>query len=131
MVEPPVVLKIEFPWWMLCSDNERHQGKYRRAHSPKYLNSRENLHIAGTVEVRNLGLAKPVFAKGEVFLRMRFFPPDLRRRDDSNFEKVLKDSLQGVVWRNDDQITEWHGSREDVDRERPRVELEVTRRVRG
>lgn len=124
------VLRLEFPWSMLCSDNERHKGGKRKyAHSERYIESRESLKTSGMVQVQNEGVRRPAFPRDEVYLYMRFFPPDNRRRDCWNMNKGLLDALQGVVWANDDQVTELHGAREVVDRKNPRVEIEVRRRV--
>jgi Holliday junction resolvase RusA-like endonuclease len=45
-----------------------------------------------------------------------------KRGDLDNYQKILLDSLEGILYENDDQITEIHAYRYD-DPENPRVEL--------
>jgi Holliday junction resolvase RusA-like endonuclease len=50
--------------------------------------------------------------------------PDWRKHDVDNI-KVLLDALTGIVWKDDGQIVDLH-TRKHFDRERPRVEMEVS-----
>lgn len=61
---------------------------------------------------------------GKVVMRLWFYYPDKRRRDSHNFLKLLADSLEGILYEDDKmllpQIIDF-----EVDRERPRVEIEL------
>ena len=61
---------------------------------------------------------------GPVRVSRRFYLPDARRRDEDNLIKSINDGLNGVVWADDSWIK---SASVDVliDRERPRVELEI------
>lgn len=58
---------------------------------------------------------------GPVAVNVSVFRP-AKRGDLDNYLKVLLDALQGVLYQNDDQITEIHAFRYD-DPDNPRVEL--------
>lgn len=57
-------------------------------------------------------------------LKLRIYFPDRRRRDADNVAKAIQDALNGYLWRDDSQIVH---AEQDIflDRERPRVEVEV------
>ena len=61
--------------------------------------------------------------RGDVCVNMTVFRPS-RRGDLDNYNKVLFDALQGIVYLNDSQIVEIHTFRED-DKHNPRVNLLV------
>lgn len=117
---------IVLPWPALASSNERNKRRGGRAHSAAYVASRDAIYLTGMAQLRERRTALPAFADGPVLVRLRFHPPDKRRRDESNFLKVLLDGLNGIAWKDDSQVTAWHGSREAVDPKRPRVEIEVS-----
>ncbi len=50
------------------------------------------------------------------------------RGDFDNFEKALTDPMNGIVWKDDSQITEWSGVLL-LDRKNPRAIVRVTRRM--
>lgn len=124
---PRAPLTFSLAWAALASCNERHKagGGKRRAHTKKYRDSRDAIRIAATAHLNKLRTPLPAFPSGPLAIRMRFHAPDRRRRDESNFTKALWDSLTGVVWRDDSQVSDWHGTRELPDPKRPRVEIEV------
>jgi Holliday junction resolvase RusA-like endonuclease len=55
------------------------------------------------------------------------YPPDARSRDAGNLRKLLTDALQGAVYDNDRQLVDERWRMGAIDRERPRVEVLVTR----
>jgi len=57
---------------------------------------------------------------GSVVLVAAFYLPDLRTRDTDNLLKHLGDSANGVLWKDDRQVTAMTGYVE-LDRERPRT----------
>jgi len=61
---------------------------------------------------------------GNVAVTMRVYRAQ-RRGDLDNYTKVLLDSLKGVVFADDDQVTQIHAFLDD-DKKNPRVEIEVT-----
>jgi Holliday junction resolvase RusA-like endonuclease len=62
--------------------------------------------------------------EGPVELTLRFYRQDRRRCDGDNLTKCLLDAMQGRVFENDDQVVACHWYKL-LDRERPRVEVEV------
>jgi len=57
---------------------------------------------------------------GSVCLLAVFYLPDLRTRDTDNMLKHLGDSANGILWKDDRQVTAMAGYAE-LDRERPRT----------
>lgn len=57
-------------------------------------------------------------------LEIHAFMPNLVRRDLSNILKSIEDGLNGIVWRDDWQISE-HGTKRSLDRENPRCEIVI------
>jgi crossover junction endodeoxyribonuclease RusA len=61
--------------------------------------------------------------EGPVCVRLNVYRPQ-RSGDLDNRIKPLLDSLQGILYTNDDQVEEIHAYRYD-DKQNPRVEIEV------
>ena len=61
---------------------------------------------------------------GSFELHVRMFMPDRRRRDADNVVKAISDSLNGVAFTDDAQVVRVVADKA-LDRERPRVEVEV------
>ena len=60
----------------------------------------------------------------KVVVRLWYYWPDRRRRDTGNAHKLLLDAMQGIVYADDvDVLPQVMGA--EVDRENPRVEIEV------
>jgi len=60
----------------------------------------------------------------QVIVRLWYYWPDWRRRDTHNAHKVLLDAMQGIVYVDDaDVLPQVMGA--EVDRDHPRVEIEV------
>jgi crossover junction endodeoxyribonuclease RusA len=63
---------------------------------------------------------------GPISVVYRIWHPDARRRDLFNVEKVMSDSLTRCgFWRDDVDIVDGRVIRMGIDRENPRVEVEV------
>lgn len=60
----------------------------------------------------------------KVVMRLWIFWPDRRRRDTDNTLKLLQDSLTGILWEDDRQVLPRVMDYE-VDRENPRIEIEL------
>jgi Holliday junction resolvase RusA-like endonuclease len=57
-------------------------------------------------------------------ITLRVYFPDARRRDLDNVAKQVLDCLNDVIWHDDVQVVEIHASKA-IDRDRPRIEVEV------
>lgn len=66
---------------------------------------------------------KPMI-KGNVKLEVKLYFGDKKKRDIDNFNKLVIDSLTGIVFEDDSQITELNLTKL-YDKELPRIELEV------
>lgn len=65
---------------------------------------------------------KPI--AGEVKMAVDLYFGTKRRQDIDNFNKILYDALTGIVWVDDEQITEVL-TRKFYDKMRPRIEIEI------
>ena len=71
-------------------------------------------------------LAQSVPMKGLVAVNFSVYRPRMKG-DLDNYNKIMFDALQGLVYENDNQIVEIHSFRED-DKDNPRVELYIYER---
>ena len=62
--------------------------------------------------------------QGDVSVTLKVYRK-AKRGDLDNYNKVLLDSLSGIAYRDDSQVTELHAYRFD-DKHNPRVEVEIT-----
>jgi crossover junction endodeoxyribonuclease RusA len=62
--------------------------------------------------------------KGEVTLNIMFYYGDNRKRDIDTYLKILLDSMSGIVYEDDCQISEMHVFKE-VDKEKPRTVIQI------
>jgi crossover junction endodeoxyribonuclease RusA len=108
VVEGPPV-----PW-------QRCRGRNGHRYTPK--KSRDYRKLVAWCALCAYGIQGNILRPVEMTLRV--FWPDRRRRDLDNVTKQIGDALQGVAYRDDSQITAWHVTAE-IDRERPRVEVEI------
>ena len=74
--------------------------------------------MAGNV----MGPRRPV--AGPVELTLRIWRATAARADGDNIEKAVADACKGIIWQDDSQIVACHWTKA-VDRNRPRVEIEV------
>lgn len=58
----------------------------------------------------------------EVDLEIKLYFKDLRKRDVDNYNKILLDSLTGIIWEDDSQIKRITIEK-FTDREKPRIEI--------
>lgn len=111
-------VKVTLPWEVLCSVNERQNPHSGFTLTRKYRKARAD------IEERARGqYAGPVLA-GPVAIRFDFYPPS-RRPDMGNYTKAVKDSLQGVAYKDDGQIKDERLRWMYIDKEAPRVEIVV------
>lgn len=111
--------RFALPWALLVSDNLHVGPNANRAKWRTYRDRRDGMHAWFLLHAQGAPL------DGRCQLEVRFFVPNLRRRDCSNFLKALADALQGVAYHNDDQLVRYVLGREGVDRDRPRAEITV------
>jgi Holliday junction resolvase RusA-like endonuclease len=62
--------------------------------------------------------------EGDLLITVEFYHSTNRKHDIDNYHKLLFDSLNGVLWKDDGQIIELI-TRKAVDKENPRVEVIV------
>ena len=62
--------------------------------------------------------------KGNIGLQIDLYFGDLRKNDIDNFNKLLFDSLTGIVWVDDTQIQEMT-VRKNYDKKEPKIEIEI------
>jgi crossover junction endodeoxyribonuclease RusA len=64
--------------------------------------------------------------KGPISCTYRFYRGDRRKYDVSNYVKVIEDCITDAnYWVDDSQVVEMHIFKCEIDRENPRVEIEV------
>lgn len=73
-------------------------------------------------EAKSQWANKPM--KGPVQAIIRLYFGTKRKQDIDNFNKILLDSLTGIVWEDDSQIEEMVVAKL-YDKERPRIEIEI------
>lgn len=69
---------------------------------------------------------KSVPLKGELCVNVMFYFKDKRMLDIDGGLKALFDCLTGIMWEDDDQITELHVFKE-IDAKNPRVEVQIVK----
>jgi len=84
----------------------------------------EEAHVIAQDAANRTGWVCPMGSK--VVVRLWFYWPDKRRRDPNNCHKLLADSLEGVCY-DDDKWALLRDMDFTVDRDKPRVEVEVER----
>jgi len=116
------VTTITIPWEALVSDNRRHARRGGRAHGWDYKKARDTIRTLMAAQMRGDPFGVPVS------VRYDFHPPDLRRRDATNFLKVVGDSGNTVLWVDDCLITQLSFLVHQPDGSEPRLEITVQAR---
>lgn len=114
----PVILTV--PLAALASVNRRLvpvRGQLRL--SPTYREALVEARLCVAKQWRGLPWAMPAA------LTIRIYWPDRRRRDESNYVKLLEDALMPRALVDDAQLVETRVIRAGVDARRPRAELEL------
>lgn len=73
-------------------------------------------------EVRSVWKGEPL--QDDVTLNVMFYYGDSRKRDIDAYLKILLDSMSGIVYEDDAQITELHVFK-DIDKSEPRTVIQV------
>lgn len=114
----PVILTI--PFAALASVNGRTiPVGNRQILSPEYRKALTDARLLVAKQWRG-----PAWTS-EASLTIRFYWPDARRRDETNYVKLLEDALMPRAVVDDAQITDTRTIRAGVDPRRPRAELEL------
>lgn len=118
-------MTITIPWPHVKPDNHRaipvrRHGVLRLIASPEYRQAKAACELLVRSQWRQPPLA------GELALVARFWFPDYRKRDQTNYAKLLQDALSGIVYADDSQLVDVRLVRVAVDKANPRVELTVT-----
>lgn len=88
--------------------------------SKKYRQKKDAANLCAKGQCKDGPLDGPVRLEGVAYW------PDRRRRDLLFFAKALHDALEGVCYNDDSQIVEVSYRVGGLDKDNPRVELEVT-----
>ena len=111
------------PWGLTVNGNPIPKGRPRvyqgRAMTPARTREYETL-VSQAAGIAWSG--EP--AMGDLSVTLRFYRANRIRCDIDNLIKSVADSLNGVIWDDDDQIVELHATK-NYDKDRPRVEITV------
>ena len=102
---------------------------WRRGKGKTYLSDKaRNYRGAGRLAyAQATGTLKVAFPDGDVAVTLRWFRP-AKRGDLDNIGKAALDSLRGVAYTDDKQITELHFFRYDA-KDNPRLEVTLSRPI--
>lgn len=117
--------ELTFPFECLVPSNQRTafiQGSHRL--SPKYRQALEHADLLAMKQAN----AGDVY-EGEVFVHLKVWMPDRRKRDVSNLAKLPLDAMEGYVYEDDLQVKDLRVTEAGLDRENPRMEVRVEKRT--
>lgn len=119
-----MTVTITLPWAYLVPDNVRHGlvGRTIRL-TARYRDAQQALHLAALAGWRAAGRRGPL--EGPLAIDVLLVAPDRRRRDVSNYAKIIGDALAGVAWHDDAQIADARYRRGPVDPAAPCAVLTV------
>lgn len=118
-----MTIRLTLPWATLAQANHRlvpRKGGRGLTLAREYRAAKEAARALIAAQTRRA----PVLI-GPVEVRLRFHLPDARKRDPDNLLKLIHDSMSGIVYDDDHQIRRQVWEVAGVDREDPRVEIEV------
>lgn len=95
-------------------------GKGRPALTAAYRNAKESIGLVAKEQAN----VPPI--DGPVKVVFNVFEPNRRRRDILNYTQVICDGIEGVAYNDDSQIHYVVVKRCGVDRDNPRIEVEIT-----
>jgi Holliday junction resolvase RusA-like endonuclease len=115
-------MKLLIPHSLLARDNERIGGMVRGKLllSKRYRERKDAMHLFAMAQVK-----KQDMLTGRLRLRGTAFWPDRTKRDLMFFVKALHDALEGVAYEDDCQLVDIHYVFGGIDKERPRIELDI------
>lgn len=98
------MVRVKFYLWPPSGNHTWQMGKGRMRLSDKTKNFRLAVK-SWLVAQRQFGNIPKGPLEGDLDIRLVFFPPDKRRRDQDNLEKTFQDALtKAGFWRDDSQI---------------------------
>jgi Holliday junction resolvase RusA-like endonuclease len=121
----PVVLTIPFAAMASVNDRTIPTATGRQILSESYRRALTDARLLVAKQWR--GLPWDI----EASLTIRFYWPDKRRRDETNYVKLLEDALMPRALKDDAQIYDTRTIRAGIDPQRPRAELELVPRGWG
>jgi Holliday junction resolvase RusA-like endonuclease len=118
---------LTIPWKFLVADNAKYGViRGRMLLRAEYRAAKDTIqHIA------RRAMLETQMAEGDVTLHAKLYMPDARRRDATNYAKLVQDSLQGAVYADDTQIKVATWEHCGIDRDNPRCEIAVSPRPRS
>jgi len=91
----------------------------RRFSTPRGKTTKRGMQGEILTQASNIGLIEE-----DVALNVMFYFKDERKRDIDSHLKCLLDSMTGIIYRDDSQITELHVFKE-VDKKNPRTVVQI------
>lgn len=117
----PPLRSLSVPWRVLVSDNQRHgMGRGKIILTQKYRSA--------LLQMRTV-FASPCWRlmEGDIAVTVTLHEPNAsRKRDLSNFSKLLHDAMIGTILVDDSQIQRMTYQRGPVDPENPRADITVS-----
>lgn len=124
---------LTLPWSCLCSENDRlrpvyvtagERTKLRQTLTPEYKAAKARARTLIADSLALMGNPSPLNVP--VRLHATLYEPDRRVwRDVANYEKLVHDALNGLVYTDDRLIDDVRWTRGPVDIDRPRLEITV------
>jgi Holliday junction resolvase RusA-like endonuclease len=113
---------ITIPWKYLVPDNAKYGVlRGRMLLKPQYRASKDTIQA-----IARRAMLGTIPCTANVALHARLYVPDNRRRDATNYAKLVQDSLQGAVYTDDTQIKRATWEHCGLDKENPRAEVTIT-----
>lgn len=117
MPAAPLIL----PWSMLVPDNHRLMWVYGQARlTADYRAAKRD------IQQRAALWWKQAPTEADVFVWLKLWFPDRRKRDPGNYRKLVTDALTGIVYADDSQASDERQTRVGYDKEHPRAEVWVS-----
>jgi Holliday junction resolvase RusA-like endonuclease len=99
-------IRLRLPFDMVCSENERlipQWGGKRFIISDEYRASKSFIHFSALgANTSRTSIQPDATTRWQMRIDVHF--PDRRKRDASNYVKVIKDALEGVFYEDDHQV---------------------------
>lgn len=122
-------LRLTLPWAVLVPDNAR-AGVLggRILLSRRYRDAKTAAHRVALFQLRDNHWSEwwPALSDMSVALTVTLHAPDRRRRDLTNFCKLIHDALTGAAYADDAQLADVRYVRGSIDKANPRAELTLT-----
>lgn len=117
-------MRLELAWPFILHDNHRLMP-ILRGRRAVLITAPDYRAAKAQAELRFRAQWRVPMLEGDVALVARVWFPDRRKRDAGNYRKLLTDALTGIAYSDDSQLVRETWERAGIDRESPRVELEI------